>query len=102
MDLHVLQGPENHNRGPATNEHSEHGDTWKEAVDKINANFERLAGFLKGVAEGAEHAAAEAVRTAHERIAKLEAELAALKVPATITDPGHSNPAPAVPPAKES
>lgn len=113
MDLLELLGPENHNRGPATNECSEHGDTWKGAIDKINANFKAMVARFAQTAENVEHAIADEVKGLHDRvtaveqkpaedvdalharIAELEARLAAYLATAPAPPPPTSTGAPA-------
>jgi hypothetical protein len=71
-DLHTLKGPDTHNRGPALSEHSEFGDTWKEAVEKINANFAAIAEHLKGGAVAVEHVSGHEAKGLHDRIVVVE------------------------------
>lgn len=46
-----INGPSEDSRQPATVVGTEHGDTWKQAVDKMNENFAALVQAYRDLAQ---------------------------------------------------
>lgn len=68
-----INGPANHYQGPATGLGSEAGDTWHDAVSKINDNFKNIVKWIEG---GSNEAADTEAR---KRITDLEEAVTALQ-----------------------
>lgn len=67
-----IHPPPNHYQGPATGLGTEGGDTWQEAVRKINEGFHNIKAWAEGLGDGGDTAARQSIAALEDAVAALQ------------------------------